>query len=208
MTAFRTCAALASFAALAACARESAPKRVDTASATPSTTPSTTVSAAMRTSADTSAPAAHPAMEVTPRGIGPLQAGMSLADASAALGGALGAPKGGDPMGCDYVDWRGAPPGVRVMIEEGRIARIDVDSGSVATVAGARVGDTEDRVMSLYPGRVTVTPQKYTAGHYLTVTPASPADSAFRIIFETEHGHVTHFRAGRRPPVEYVEGCG
>ena len=94
------------------------------------------------------------------------------------------------------------------MVEEGRIARIDVDSGSVATAAGARVGDTEDRVMSLYPGRVTVSPQKYTSGHYLTVTPASPADSVFRIVFETEHGRVTHFRAGRRPPVEYVEGCG
>jgi hypothetical protein len=133
---------------------------------------------------------------------------MTLSDARAALSGALGAPKGRDPTGCDYVKWRGGPPGVRVMIEEGRIARIDVDSAAVPTTTGARVGDMEQRIKSLYPGQVTVTPLKYTDGHYLTVTPASPSDSGFRIVFETEKGRVTRYRAGRRPPVEYVEGCG
>jgi hypothetical protein len=34
------------------------------------------------------------------------------------------------------------------------------------------------------------------------------ADSAFRIIFEAENGRVVRYRAGRRPPVVYVERCG
>jgi hypothetical protein len=93
------------------------------------------------------------------------------------------------------------------MVEGGRIARFDVDSGRVRTAAGAGIGDTEDQVRRLYSGHVSITPQKYTAGHYLTVTPDA-ADSSYAIVFETSGGKVTRFRAGRRPQVEYVEGCG
>lgn len=156
-----------------------------------------------------SADSAGGTWQVTARGIGPVRAGLPLQDAAAAVGGALTAPAGVEPGGCAYLAWRGGPPGVRVMVEEGRVARIDVDSGGVATDAGARVGDTAARVQSLYPGRVAVTPHKYTTGHYyLTVTPPAPADSAYRIVFETDGQRVTRYRAGRRPPVEYVEGCG
>ena len=151
--------------------------------------------------------AAPAALVVTERGIGPLQAGMTLAEGRAALGGALVVLPGSDTTGCDYVDWRGGPPGVRVMIEGGRIARVDVTAPPVATADGARVGDTEARVQALYPGRVAVTPHKYEEGHYLTVTPAS-GDTSVAIVFEAVKGQVTRYRAGRRPQVEYVEGCG
>ncbi|MEJ7809514.1 MAG: META domain-containing protein [Gemmatimonadaceae bacterium] len=146
---------------------------------------------------------------VTEQGLGPLRAGMTLRDASSALGGALAPRAGTDTSACTYLEWRGGPPGVRVMSEGGRIARVEVvDSGTIATAAGARIGDTEARVQSLYAGRVTVLPHKYTAGRYLTVTPAVSADSAYRIVFETDGQRVTRYRAGRRPQVEYVEGCG
>ncbi|HEY5546384.1 MAG TPA: hypothetical protein VIK50_10050 [Gemmatimonadaceae bacterium] len=69
------------------------------------------------------------------------------------------------------------------------------------------MGDSEERIQSLYSGHVTVGPHKYTDGHYLAVVPTDPADSAFRIIFETENGRVVRYLAGRRPPVEYVERC-
>src|SRR4051812_22712590 len=69
-------------------------------------------------------------MTVTERGIGPLRAGMTLSEASAALGGTLAAPSA-DTAGCHYVQWRGGPTGVRVMVEGGRIARVDVDSVGV-----------------------------------------------------------------------------
>lgn len=146
-------------------------------------------------------------LAVTARGVGPLRVGMNLGEASTALGVALHLPNGTDTGGCAILPWPGGPAGVRMMAEAGRIVRVDVDSNTIATAEGARVGDTEERIQSLYPGRVTVTPHKYTDGHYLTVTPASPADSAFRIVFETLRGRVTTFRAGRRPQVEYIEGC-
>jgi hypothetical protein len=96
---------------------------------------------------------------------------------------------------------------VRVMVEGGRIARVDVDSAGVRTAAGVGIGDSEDQIQRLYPRRVSTTPQKYTSGHYLTVIP-SASDSTHAIVFETSDGKVTRFRAGRRPQVEYVEGCG
>jgi hypothetical protein len=132
---------------------------------------------------------------------------MTLAEASAALDGALRVPVGVDTTGCDYLVWNDGPSGVHVMFDEHRIARVDVDTSGIATSAGARVGDDEARIRKLYPGHVTVTPHKYEDGHYLTVTPVAPADKQFRIIFETAHGRVTRYRAGRMPAVEYVEGC-
>jgi hypothetical protein len=94
------------------------------------------------------------------------------------------------------------------MVDGGLVARIDVDSGITATREGARIGDSEARIQSLYPGRVTVEPHKYTSGHYLVVTPAALEDSAFRIVFETDSARVTKYRAGKLPQVAYVERCG
>lgn len=157
--------------------------------------------------ADSSSAAASTGWVVTEQGIGPLRAGTPIGRASAAVGGGLVVPAGADAAGCTYAEWRGGPPGVRVMVEGGRIARIDVNTPGVATAAGARIGDAEGRVQNLYRGHVAVSPLKYGPGHYLTVTSAA-ADSGFAIVFETVAGQVTRYRAGRRPQVEYVEGCG
>jgi hypothetical protein len=144
---------------------------------------------------------------VTPFGIGPLRAGMTRAQAESALGAGAFANTDTAWSGCEYVAVAGLPPGVAVMVEQGTIARIDVRSGSTATAAGARIGDSEQRILDLYHGRATVSPHKYTSGHYLTVTPASASDSVYRIVFETDGRTATEYRAGRLPPVEYVEGC-
>lgn len=154
-----------------------------------------------------SVPTTSVAPTVTERGIGPLRTGMTLSEASAALGGGLAAPASADTAACYYLQWRGGPRGVRVMVEGGRIARVDVDTAGVRTAAGAGIGSSEEEIQRLYRGQVAVTPQKYAAGHYLTVTP-NPSDSASAIVFETTGGRVTRYRAGRRPQVEYVEGCG
>jgi hypothetical protein len=93
------------------------------------------------------------------------------------------------------------------MAENGSIARVDVRSGTMPTEEGARIGDPDEQVRRVYEGRVTASPHKYTEGQYLTVTPASAADSAFRLVFETENGRVTRYRSGKLPQVLYVEGC-
>lgn len=181
---------MCSLCLVAVCAREGA--QPDTASSR---------------SAAQSAPDRHLPWVVTPRGIGPLHAGMSRVEAEAVVGGPLAIDGDTAWKDCAYVPGEHLPPGVQVMVEDGTIARVDIVSGSIATAEGARIGDTEDRIRQLYAGHVVTTPHKYTDGHYLTINAAAPADSMFRIVFETDRGRVTLYRAGRVPPVEYAEGC-
>lgn len=141
---------------------------------------------------------------VTPRGIGPVTAGMTVAEARAALGSELPAPADSE---CDYITPAIGPRGVQLMVVDDHVVRVDVRDSTVATSEGAWVGYPEAKVEELYKGRVAVTPQKYTLGHYLTVTPAAAADSQFRLIFESDSGRVRSFRAGILPMVEWVEGC-
>jgi hypothetical protein len=137
-------------------------------------------------------------------GWGPVRAGTSLGDARTALGGQLAQPANRE---CDHLRPPGGPAGVLLMVVDGEVARVEVsDSGVVATTAGARVGDAEARINQLYPGRVQTAPHKYTDGHYLTVR-GSGADSIHRLVFETDGQRVTHYRGGRMPEVEWVEGC-
>ena len=201
--------------AMSACARDTErearrPDSTTTAVATPAGSvarDSSVAPAAPATLPSATPPAAAPSWTVTEQGIGPLRAGMTFAEADAALGGALLVPVGVDTTGCDYLVWKNGPSGVTVMFDEHHVARIDVDTTGIATAAGARVGDDEARIERLYPGRVTVTPHKYVDGHYLTVTPQAGADKRYRIIFETADGRVTRYRAGIMPSVAYVEGC-
>jgi len=103
------------------------------------------------------------------------------------------------------LDW--LPAGMHVMLAHDTVARIDADStSSVRTVDGAGIGDSEARIHQLYP-QIETQPHKYVAnGHYLSV--ASPNDSTRRIVFETDGNTVKRYRVGRRPEVDFVEGCG
>ncbi|MGH7603329.1 MAG: hypothetical protein ACRENK_04935 [Gemmatimonadaceae bacterium] len=149
--------------------------------------------------------ASRSGMKVTEDGISPIRVGMTIAQAAKAIGGGFAAPKGGT-SGCTYAVLTKAPAGLAVMLQDGIVARVDVRSGSIATAAGARIGDSEARIKSLYPGKVVSTPHKYVSGgHYLTVT---PSDANHHIVFETDGKKVTSYRAGRVPEVDQVESCG
>jgi hypothetical protein len=159
------------------------------------------------TSADTSADTSATTWLVDLRAAGPLAYGVSLAEARRITGDSLaGAPEG---AGCHYVVPRAAPAGMRFMVENGRVVRVDVDSAGVKTARGAAVGMGEAEIRRLYPESLAVQPHKYAErGHYLIVVPRAPADSPYRVIFETDSlGRVLRYRAGLRPAVEYVEGC-
>ena len=122
------------------------------------------------------------------------------------MGGGFAAPRGYDG-GCGYATLTKAPPGLAVMLDQGKIARFEVRSGGIATAEGAKIGDSEARIKSLYGNRVATTPHKYVqGGHYLTVTPTD--GSANRIVFETDGNKVTEYRSGQVPQVEQVERCG
>ena len=137
---------------------------------------------------------------------GTVRFGAPISDVSRAIGEDV-RPTYADFATCDYVRPKALPAYTSLMIINDTVMRVDVDSADVRTAEGARVGDTEARVLDIYRGRVSVEPHPYTGpeGHYLVVS--SPADTQYRIIFETDGQRITGYRAGRRPAVELIEGC-
>lgn len=133
----------------------------------------------------------------------PLRIGMSANEARTALG--IPAKPANDAS-CSYLNTNGKSAAY-VMMSKDTVVRLEVRGKSLATEAGARVGDSEQSVLDLYAGRVSVQPHKYLpAGHYLVVT--TPSDANLRLVFETDGKAVTTYRVGREPEVEQVEGCG
>jgi hypothetical protein len=143
---------------------------------------------------------------VTPIGFGPVLAGLPVTELSRALGGPI-APAYEAGSACAYMRSAALPTDVLVMIQHDTVARVDVRARGVLTAEGVGVGDTEQRVLAAYEGRVKTSPHKYTGptGHYLTVS--APPDSTHLIVFETDGRIVTTYRSGRRSAVELVEGC-
>jgi hypothetical protein len=140
-------------------------------------------------------------------GIGTVRVGMTVSQAAKAAGTKLV----GDPPNnnCYYVKPQNEPKNLSFMVTKGRISRVDVRQNTqITTLKGAKIGDTEAQIKSLYPGQIQVTPHKYVqGGHYLTFIPKDRADQNYRVVFETDGKRVTEFRSGKLPEVEFVEGC-
>jgi len=142
-------------------------------------------------------------------GLGPVQIGMTL-DEAVSMG--LLNERPDIKPACDFVYpavGSGVPSDAGVMVVKGKVARIDVDTGSVTTEDGAKIGDTEDRVKSIYGEDLEVRPHKFIEGGHYLVVKGDSASAGKEIVFETDAGgKVIMFRAGRVPEVEWVEGCG
>jgi hypothetical protein len=147
-------------------------------------------------------------LALSEEGLGQLQVGMTLTEA---VNMGLVNERPDMKSACDFVFpavGAGIPFGVNVMVVKGKIARIDVDTGTVTTEDGVKIGDTEDKVKSVYGDELQIQPHKYIeGGHYMTVKGDS-ASAGKAIVFETDGKRVTMFRAGRLPEVNWVEGCG
>ena len=143
-------------------------------------------------------------------GIGAVRVGMTIAEASKAAGTKLIRQSGYETNpSCFYVKPQGEPKDIGFMVTNKRISRVDVwNNKSITTLSGAKIGDTESRIKSLYPRQIQVTPHEYVqAGHYLTFVPKDASDKNYRVVFETDGKKVTRFRSGKLSEVEYVEGC-
>ena len=141
-------------------------------------------------------------------GLGPVDIGMTLNQASAAAGIPIRIraddPYDGD---CHYA-YATELPEVNFMVINGRIARVDVGGRRVKTVSRVGTGDTEETIKRTYPGRIRVEGHPYVpTGHYLVYAPADPALAHLSMIFETDGQVVTTFRAGMRGAVSQIEGC-
>jgi hypothetical protein len=127
--------------------------------------------------------------------------GMPLSDAESAAKEAL-APSPAT-LDCTYVTFK-TYPGIRFMVERGIVVRADLID-PLENGAGVKVGATIEQVRTAHP-TAEVQPHKYEDdGHYLILPGAEP-NSAY--VFEAKAGRVTAIRAGIKPAVLYVEGCG
>jgi hypothetical protein len=201
-------AAMAALAALLAGCTVESKARVDSASAdtlagagSPTDAPGVNVDA-NRTPPSPDSVRDSVATGVSFTGVAPLRIGMTAAEARQALGMPASSARSGE---CSYLDTKGRSR-IYVMLVRDTVARLDVRDSTVATPAGARIGDPESRVQELYRGRVKTEPHKYVeGGHYLIV--ASPSDTTRQLVFETDGKKVTSYRVGRTPEVRWVEGC-
>ncbi|WP_293356052.1 MULTISPECIES: hypothetical protein [unclassified Microcoleus] len=97
-------------------------------------------------------------------GIGPIRVGMTVDEASRAAGVKLVfVMNGPDAYTCSYFRPETEPKGINFMVTKGRIARIDISDRRITTIKGAKIGDTEDRIISLYPGQIQITKTPLTA---------------------------------------------
>lgn len=146
-------------------------------------------------------------------GLGPVDIGMTPAEASAAAGVQIKVvPEADLGQGCAYARADRGPSDRLFMVVDGRIVRIDVggrgESRHTLTVSGIGVGSTEEEVERTYPGRIGVQGHPYVPdGHYLRYTPVEPGLKHLSMIFETDGRVVTSFRAGLADPVSWIEGC-
>jgi len=139
-------------------------------------------------------------------GLGQVQIGMTLDEAVNM--GLLNENPNMNPR-CDFVypAVGSGLPDVGVMVVRGKIARIDVDTGTVTTEDGVKIGDTEDKVKGVYGDELTIEPHKFITGGDYTTVMGDSASAGKALVFETDGAHVSNFRAGRLPEVKWVEGC-
>lgn len=204
--AVRASAVLLLTATLAACSGSGAGDHA------PSTAPP--VAAATAAQAPSTAPAAastaQPASTTAPNfdGIGTLRFGMTAAQMHAAWGAPLyGQAQADDPQACYYLAPAEHDDALRFMVEGDRFVRVDVNTATAIAPGGGGVGMPVARIEQLYLGHVAVSPNKYDSkAKTLRVTPENAGGKV--MVFETDaSGHVTSWRIGVSPQIDYVEGC-
>jgi hypothetical protein len=143
-------------------------------------------------------------------GIGPIQVGMTLEEATVAAGVPLRIdPRTDLGRGCAHAVADGGPQDLRFMVVDGRIVRVEVGRSPNLTLSGVGTGSTVDEVLATYPNRIRVQPNPY-IGHLggrdlLYVT--DEGSSHLGLMFETDGLRVRTFRSGFLGAVMAPEGC-
>jgi len=149
------------------------------------------------------------------QGLGQVRLGMTLREASRAVGAKLAiSPDYDYPRECSYafrVD--GRENNIAYMFHRDRIVRIDIDHpqegkhwSDVRTEAGVGLNSSAEAVRKAYGEKIVIKPHPYgdENDHYFLIDNKSHKVS---FLFEIESGKVSTFRVGTHPAVDYIEGC-
>jgi hypothetical protein len=143
---------------------------------------------------------------VTVAGLGKAKFGMTLEQLNRAFGERFTTPSEEDvyTKSCFYVT-PNTLPGTRMMIEDGRLTRIDITSRRYTTSDGLGIGADRLTMKSRYGSRLTDEPHYYEGpeGRYLTLD----LNKSISVRFEIWDERVNHWYVGRKQSVQYVEGC-
>lgn len=144
--------------------------------------------------------------QATAGGLGPVRIGMTVAQAEKAIGAPITYdPSAGGGRDCRYAWPSAGMKQVRFIIARGIILRIDIDDFAITTDKGARIGDSEARIKTLYAGDVVENPDPYIPGGHDFIVPS--ADNKTAILFETDGEVVLGYRMGDRKAVGWSSGC-
>jgi hypothetical protein len=198
-----------------------------TTSSTTSTTTSTTTTSTTVPTTDTSAPP-PPVIDANtplgPKGVGPIEAGMTIAEARSVSGMTITLIGSTEEFGgCYYVDLEGQPDlSIRVNAPAGRpeadisegvirvvvIYALDPDGPSTRlTTGGVGLGASEAEVRAAHDNAVQELPHDYVPeGAYLYVFPPDTPGFGFRYVLD-ENRVVTSIDVGDAGGITAPEGC-
>ena len=165
---------------------------------------------------------------LTFKGLGEIRIGMTPSQAKklgfqVTTGGPWGEVGDADFIACHYLDNAPNFPDIALMVNDGRVVRIDVTFNSShgwQSYSGAKIGMSETTVANIYGRWLKTSGHPYLdeAGSYLTL---KSSDGRHAMTFETsvkamdgdglkiksQPKYVTDFRAGLASAVGYIEGC-
>jgi hypothetical protein len=143
-------------------------------------------------------------------GLGSVKINMTVAEASGVAGTPIVPFKPNPNPVCSYYKPANGPEGVTFMVTSGRIATVEIETNKIVTNYGAKIGDSESLIKSLYPGGQIQTARLANSeqGKSWTVQPSNFAEKNLRLVFVSTNGKtVTRMMAGKVPEVNYIEGC-
>lgn len=136
---------------------------------------------------------------ITTAGLGPVEIGMTVDQASAALDRELAIESFNPPCGSVQLSSRFR---VGALTTGDIVARIYINTPAFATRKRVRIGTSERTLRRRYGRSVSQGRNFYTQEPEYTFRRGNRA-----IVFGTRNGRVTDISTGRYPEVRYVEGC-
>ena len=148
---------------------------------------------------------AHSSWRVAFQGIGPIRFGMTLKEASVALGESLSTPPDTESQSACWstVVPKSAPPGVSFMVIGDTIVRVDVEAAGVATDDSVEVGWTTAQLEQRYGDGLEA--DHSLGGEPKFILASRDPERRYLIVFLTNGSRIISYRAGRRIAAQLEE---